>query len=276
MIRAVTCPCGIGRRPGPSPDAQAVPDRLVAARKVNEADVVVKRWTESTISHDSWWDSFHSATLLSNAPGTDAPAIATASIAVWRSIWAPPIRSWLRPAKGSCSTSLRSWPSTNPAARSCPLAPAVSHMATTMQAHPTSGFPSFSRWPGSVVTSFVLCGRMLRCATSMSPAARLADKQGAVGVPGGITYVEKRAVFSSVERAGASQVWVARRPRRLPSVAACRSPGLASMVCNVGGGTTEGGGDEPGRYGGRRASLEATAWIGRLLNASARHYCLPA
>jgi rod shape-determining protein MreB len=61
-----------------------------------------------------------------------------------------------------------------------------------------------------------------------------------VCVPGGITPVEKRAVFNSMLRAGAGKVWI------LPeAMAAAVGAGLpiaepvASMVCDIGGGTTE-------------------------------------
>jgi rod shape-determining protein MreB len=61
-----------------------------------------------------------------------------------------------------------------------------------------------------------------------------------VGVPGCVTPVEKRAVFNSVQRAGARQVWIMRE-----ATAAAVGVGLpiaepvASMVVDVGGGTTE-------------------------------------
>ncbi|MHC4831069.1 MAG: rod shape-determining protein MreB, partial [Planctomycetota bacterium] len=61
-----------------------------------------------------------------------------------------------------------------------------------------------------------------------------------IAVPSGITAVEKRAVFSSAERAGARQVFLISEPR-----AAALGAGLpvdepiASMVCDIGGGTSE-------------------------------------
>lgn len=61
-----------------------------------------------------------------------------------------------------------------------------------------------------------------------------------VAVPSGITAVEKRAVFSSAERAGARKVFLISEPR-----AAGIGAGLpveepvGSMICDIGGGTTE-------------------------------------
>jgi rod shape-determining protein MreB len=61
-----------------------------------------------------------------------------------------------------------------------------------------------------------------------------------VAVPSGLTQVEKRAVFNSAERAGARQVFLIDEAK-----AAGIGAGLpiaeptASMVCDIGGGTTE-------------------------------------
>lgn len=61
-----------------------------------------------------------------------------------------------------------------------------------------------------------------------------------IAVPAGITPVERRAVFNSAERAGAGRVYVISE-----SKAACIGAGLpiaepmASMICDIGGGTTE-------------------------------------
>jgi rod shape-determining protein MreB len=61
-----------------------------------------------------------------------------------------------------------------------------------------------------------------------------------VAVPSGITAVEKRAVFNSVERAGAREAYLIREP-----LAAAIGAGLpitepaASLIVDIGGGTTE-------------------------------------
>lgn len=92
-----------------------------------------------------------------------------------------------------------------------------------------------------VITDFELCEAMLeyfiRKATRHSRGLR---PSVVIAVPGGITPVEKRAVFNSAERAGAGRVYLIEESR-----AACIGAGLpisepiASMVCDIGGGTTE-------------------------------------
>jgi rod shape-determining protein MreB len=59
-------------------------------------------------------------------------------------------------------------------------------------------------------------------------------------VPGGITPVEKRAVFNSAERAGAGRVWLIDESKAASIGAGLPiSEPMASMVCDIGGGTTE-------------------------------------
>jgi rod shape-determining protein MreB len=61
-----------------------------------------------------------------------------------------------------------------------------------------------------------------------------------IAVPGCITAVEKRAVFNSAERAGAGQIWLIEESRAAGIGAGLPvSEPLASMVCDIGGGTTE-------------------------------------
>ena len=61
-----------------------------------------------------------------------------------------------------------------------------------------------------------------------------------VGVPGCITPVEKRAVFNSVHRAGAGQVWLMPEAKAAAiGVGLPIAEPVASMVCDIGGGTTE-------------------------------------
>jgi rod shape-determining protein MreB and related proteins len=92
-----------------------------------------------------------------------------------------------------------------------------------------------------VITDFELCEAMLRyfLRKAERPGWRLRPRV-LVGVPGCITPVEKRAVFNTVHRAGAGQVWVMPEAK-----AAAIGVGLpiaeptASLVCDIGGGTTE-------------------------------------
>ncbi len=92
-----------------------------------------------------------------------------------------------------------------------------------------------------VITDYELCEQMLRYffrkvalgSWGLRPRVLLP-------VPGGITPVERRAVFNSVERAGAGRIFL------IPSAKAAAigaglpiSEPLASMICDLGGGTTE-------------------------------------
>jgi rod shape-determining protein MreB len=118
---------------------------------------------------------------------------------------------------------------------------AVGHMARQMQGRTPQRISVVRPLAGGVVTDFVLCEAMLRyfLRKARPPGWRLKPRV-LVGVPGSITPVEKRAVFNSVQRAGAGVVWVMSEAK-----AAAIGGGLpiaeplASMVCDVGGGTTE-------------------------------------
>lgn len=61
-----------------------------------------------------------------------------------------------------------------------------------------------------------------------------------IAIPSGITAVEKRAVFNSAERAGARKVYLVEEPRAagLGAGLPIEEP-VASMVVDIGGGTTE-------------------------------------
>jgi rod shape-determining protein MreB len=94
---------------------------------------------------------------------------------------------------------------------------------------------------GGVITDFELCEALLRYllekARRHAPGLR---PRIVIGVPGSITPVERRAVFNSLERCGAGQVFL------VPAAKAAAIGGglpisepLANLVCNIGGGTTE-------------------------------------
>ena len=92
-----------------------------------------------------------------------------------------------------------------------------------------------------VITDFELCEAMLRyfLRKAQRPGWRLRPRV-LVGVPGCITPVEKRAVFNSVHRAGAGQVWVMPEAKAAAiGVGLPIAEPVASMVCDIGGGTTE-------------------------------------
>ena len=93
-----------------------------------------------------------------------------------------------------------------------------------------------------VITDFSLCEAMLRyfIRKALQGGGGGFKPRVVIAVPAGITPVEKRAVFNSAERAGAGQVFLIQEPK-----AAAIGGGLpiaepmASMVCDIGGGTTE-------------------------------------
>jgi len=92
-----------------------------------------------------------------------------------------------------------------------------------------------------VITDFDLCEAMVRYFLRKARPARLRRKPRVLAaVPGCITKVERQAVFNSLHRAGARQVWLISE-----ATAAAIGAGLpvaeplASMVVDMGGGTTE-------------------------------------
>jgi rod shape-determining protein MreB len=118
---------------------------------------------------------------------------------------------------------------------------AVGHLAKQMEGRTPDSISVVRPLSNGVVTDFELCEAMLRYffRKVRRPGLRLRPRV-LVGIPGCITPVEKRAAFNSVQRAGAGQVWV------MPeATAAAIGVGLpiaeptASMVCDIGGGTTE-------------------------------------
>jgi rod shape-determining protein MreB len=61
-----------------------------------------------------------------------------------------------------------------------------------------------------------------------------------IGIPSGITEVEKRAVHESAEQAGAREVWLIEEPMAAAIGADLPiSEPNANMICDIGGGTTE-------------------------------------
>lgn len=92
-----------------------------------------------------------------------------------------------------------------------------------------------------VITDFELCEAMLRYFLEKSrrhaPGFR---PRVVIAVPGGITAVERRAVFNSLERSGAGQVLLVPQAKAAAIGAGLPiSEPLANLVCDFGGGTTE-------------------------------------
>ncbi len=118
---------------------------------------------------------------------------------------------------------------------------AVGHLAKQMQGRTPDSISVVRPLAAGVITDFELCESMLRY------FFRKAQRHGwtlkprvLVAVPGSITAVEKRALYTSTHRAGARQVLLIPEAK-----AAAIGAGLpihepvASMICDIGGGTTE-------------------------------------
>jgi rod shape-determining protein MreB len=92
-----------------------------------------------------------------------------------------------------------------------------------------------------VIADFDLTRVMIRqFITKVRSATRLVKPRMLIGVPTGVTQVEKRAVIESAEQAGAREIFLIEEP-----MAAAIGAGLpidkpqGSMVVDIGGGTTE-------------------------------------
>lgn len=118
---------------------------------------------------------------------------------------------------------------------------AVGQLARQMQGRTPESIRVVSPLRDGVISDFTLCEAMLRYfLRKAQPAGRRLRPRVLVGVPGCITQVEKRAVFNSFFRAGAGQVWL--MPQAKAAAIGAGLPiaePLASMVCDIGGGTTE-------------------------------------
>ena len=118
---------------------------------------------------------------------------------------------------------------------------AVGHLAKQMQGRTPQSIEVVRPLSAGVITDFELCEAMLRYfIRKAGRQAFRAKPRILVTVPGGITPVEKRAVFNSTERAGAREVLV--MPEAKAAAVGAGLPiaePVASMICDIGGGTTE-------------------------------------
>lgn len=118
---------------------------------------------------------------------------------------------------------------------------AVGKLARQMLGRTPDSITTVKPIQDGAITDFELCEAMLRYfirkAARTTPGIR---PNVVIAVPGGITPVEKRAVFNSAERAGAGRVYLIAE-----SKAASIGAGLpiaepvANLICEIGGGTTE-------------------------------------
>lgn len=118
---------------------------------------------------------------------------------------------------------------------------AVGKLARQMLGRTPDSITAVRPLKDGVITDFELCEAMLRYfiqkASRQRPGLR---PRVVIAVPGGITPVEKRAVFNSAERAGAGRVYLIEESKAAGVGAGLPiSEPMASMVCDIGGGTTE-------------------------------------
>jgi rod shape-determining protein MreB and related proteins len=118
---------------------------------------------------------------------------------------------------------------------------AVGKLARQMLGRTPDSITAIRPLRDGVITDFELCEAMLRY--FIRKASRRTGglrPRVVIAVPGGITPVEKRAVFNSAERAGAGRVYLLPESKAAGIGAGLPiSEPMASMVCDIGGGTTE-------------------------------------
>ena len=118
---------------------------------------------------------------------------------------------------------------------------AVGRLAKQMQGRTPDSISVVRPLRDGVITDFQMCEAMLRY--FLRKVRRQAWGVGprvVVGVPGCITPVEKRALYNSAQRAGARQVYVLHEAKAAAiGVGLPISEPVASMICDIGGGTTE-------------------------------------
>ncbi len=118
---------------------------------------------------------------------------------------------------------------------------AVGKLAKQMLGRTPDSITAIRPLQDGVITDFELCEAMLRYfIQKASRQGRGLRPRVVIAVPGGITPVEKRAVFNSAERAGAGRVYLIEESKAAGIGAGLPiSEPMASMVCDIGGGTTE-------------------------------------
>lgn len=118
---------------------------------------------------------------------------------------------------------------------------AVGKLARQMLGRTPDSITAVRPLKDGVIQDFELCEAMLSYfIRKASPRRHGLKPRIVIAVPAGITPVEKRAVFNSAERAGAGRVYLIEEARAASIGAGLPiSEPLASMVCDIGGGTTE-------------------------------------
>jgi len=118
---------------------------------------------------------------------------------------------------------------------------AVGHLAREMLGRTPETISVVRPLSAGVISDFKLTEAMLGYfLRKVEPSGLRLKPRVLVAVPGGITAVEKRAVFNSVHRAGARQVFLLHQAKAAAiGVGLPVDEPLASMVCDLGAGTTE-------------------------------------
>lgn len=118
---------------------------------------------------------------------------------------------------------------------------AVGHLAKQMQGRTPQSISVIRPLSAGVIADFELCEAMLRYFIRKATRRGLRAKPRVlIAVPGCITPVEKRAVYNSAQRAGAREVFVMSEAKAAAIGAALPvAEPVASMICDIGGGTTE-------------------------------------
>jgi rod shape-determining protein MreB len=118
---------------------------------------------------------------------------------------------------------------------------AVGKLAKQMLGKTPDNFTAIRPLKDGVITDFELCEVMLRYfIQKASRNIKGLRPRVVIAVPGGITPVERRAVFNSAERAGAGRVFLIEESKAAGIGAGLPiSEPIASMVCDIGGGTSD-------------------------------------
>src|SRR5579871_1526749 len=118
---------------------------------------------------------------------------------------------------------------------------AVGKLAKQMLGRTPDSITAVRPLKDGVITDFELCEAMLRYFIQKAVRkSRGLRPRVIIAIPGGITPVEKRAVFNSAERAGAGQVFLIQESKAAGIGAGLPiAEPMASMVCDIGGGTTD-------------------------------------
>ncbi len=119
---------------------------------------------------------------------------------------------------------------------------AVGRLAKQMLGRTPESITAVKPLRNGVITDFELCEAMLKYFLHKARRERHTRSRPTtvIAVPGGITPVERRAVFNSAERAGAGRVYLIAESKAAGIGAGLPlSEPLATMVCDIGGGTTE-------------------------------------